>query len=403
MTWLAGVRVLELASEPAAHAGKLLAELGADVVVVEPPGGHASRSHGPFVDDVEDPEGSLWWWHYNSSKRSVTIDLAEEGPRFAGLVAEADIVLEAEVPGALAALGLDHPDLAPRCPGMIWVSVTPFGRAGPRSDEPATDLTIQANGGMVWSCGYDDHTVPPVRPGGNQAFHTGSLFAVMGALTALVHRDAGGGGQLVDVSLNAAANVVTEGGTFEWLVRQQTVQRQTGRHAWVHPTTEATAVAADGREVTTGVPPTRGAGYVVLRDWLEELDLLDSFDDAIFLELGAAREALYPWDLGVDPEVTEIFAAARSALVLIAENMDSYDFFAEGQRRGLTSGVVYAPEEVLDDPHFVDRGFAVTVDHERLGRSVTYPGAPFRSSRGAYQVRRAPFVGEHGDLPDPWG
>ena len=189
---LQGLRVIELASEGGAFAGKMLADLGADVIVVEPPGGHRTRTYGPFVDGRDgDPEASLWWWYYNTSKRSVVIDLDTARGRqdFSNLVATADVVVEAEPPGRLAAFDLDHPRLRGVTPSLIWVSVTPFGRRGSTTDVPMTDLTILAGGGPVWNCGYDDHRLPPVRGGGNQAFHVASTFAVMGALTALLARD----------------------------------------------------------------------------------------------------------------------------------------------------------------------------------------------------------------------
>ena len=111
------------------------------------------------------------------------------------------------------------------------MAVTPFGPSGERASEAVTDLTLLAGGGPVWNCGYDDHVLPPVRGGGNQGYHIAGVYAAMGALTALVHRDATGAGQRVDVSMHAAANVTTESGTFVWLVSGETVQRQTGRHA----------------------------------------------------------------------------------------------------------------------------------------------------------------------------
>src|SRR5206468_2663339 len=103
---LSGLRVVELASEHAAWAGKLLGDLGADVIVVEPPGGHPSRAYGPFLDDEAGPERSLFWWTYNTSKRSVVLDLerGDDATRFRDLVATADIVLEGEPPGRLTAL-----------------------------------------------------------------------------------------------------------------------------------------------------------------------------------------------------------------------------------------------------------------------------------------------------------
>ena len=131
---LDGIRVVELASEHAAFAGKLLAELGAEVVVVEPPEGHPSRHFEPFVDDVADIEGSLWWWHYNTSKLGVTIDLDAEPGAFADLVGSADVVLEGERPGRLRDLGIDYSSLRAGNERLVWLSVTPFGTDNPRAD-----------------------------------------------------------------------------------------------------------------------------------------------------------------------------------------------------------------------------------------------------------------------------
>ena len=128
------MRVVELASEHGAFAGKILADLGAEVIVVEPPGGHASRRFEPFLDDVAGPERSLWWWYYNTGKLSVVLDLDHPvgADLFGSLVATSDIVLEGEAPGRLAELRLDYEGRA-RAPQLVWVSITPFGRANPRA------------------------------------------------------------------------------------------------------------------------------------------------------------------------------------------------------------------------------------------------------------------------------
>ena len=147
----------------------------------------------------------------------------------------ADIVLEGEPTGRLAEKELDYPDLRADHLELIWVSVTPFGRHLPRHGI-VNRPHVLSGGGPVWSCGYDDHSMPPVRGGGNQGYQTGSIFATMAALTAVLHRGATGVGQFIDVSLHAAANVTTESGSFDWLVAKNTVIRQTGRHALVdHP------------------------------------------------------------------------------------------------------------------------------------------------------------------------
>jgi crotonobetainyl-CoA:carnitine CoA-transferase CaiB-like acyl-CoA transferase len=397
---LDGLRVVELASEQAAFAGKLLAGMGAEVVVVEPTGGHPSRRFPPFAGDVEGPERSLWWRHYNTGKRSVTIDLGLSPGVFGRLVATADVVLEAEPPGRLAGLGLDFDDFHDRLPRLIWASVTPFGRGLPRAAEHVVDLTVQASGGPVWSCGYDDHGLPPVRGGGNQGYQTASIWAVMGTLVALVHRDVGGTGQRVDISMHAAANVTTELGSYGWLVERKNVQRQTGRHASSQPTMETVAVAADGVSVTTGLAPRTGREYQQLLAWLDELGARAEFDDLVFLEMGAELERIDVSRVGVDPVMTEIYASGRSAAVFIASRLNAYDFFVQGQRHGLTCGIIYAPEELMGDRHFVSRGFPQRVDDDVLGMTYAVAGAPFLSDRTSFTVTRAPAVGEHNHLLD---
>jgi crotonobetainyl-CoA:carnitine CoA-transferase CaiB-like acyl-CoA transferase len=285
MSALQGLRVLELANERIAFAGKLLADMGADVILVEPPGGDPARNYPPFLDDQPGPDRSLWWWHYHTSKRGVVLDLdgPEDRRRFRALLAGADLVLESEPDGRLAALGLDYADLRPLKPDLIHVSMTPFGRGGASAAAPATDLTLLAGGGPAWSCGYDDHALPPVRGGGNQGYHTGCHFAVMSALTALFYRAASGHGQFIDVSMHQACNVTTEAGSYSWLVAQQTVQRQTGRHAATVTTGETQARCLDGRWVNTGVAPRYPQEFAAMLAWVRELELEAQFPEWIFL------------------------------------------------------------------------------------------------------------------------
>jgi benzylsuccinate CoA-transferase BbsE subunit len=395
-TALAGIRVVELSHERGALAGKLLADMGADVIVVEPPGGSALRRWGPFAGDAPDPERSLAWWHYNTSKRGVVLDLdAEAGrERFRRLVARADLVLECEDPGRLAGLGIDHAQLAR--PDLIWVSVTPFGRTQPGRADLATDLTVLAAGGPVWSCGYDDHSLPPIRGGGFQGYNTACHYAVMSALTALLWRGASGEGQFVDVSMHAAANVTTEMASYNYLVQGTTVQRQTGRHAMEALTLPTQVRCADGRYVNTGVPPRQPKEYAGLLRWLQELGAADEFPEAVFLELGAQRDFIDLSKIGQDDEITAIFSAGREALNFAASRLSAYDFFVGCQKAGMPVGVIYAPEEAFEDPHFAARGFPTPVAHPELGRSVRYPGAPYRFEKTPWRIaRRAPRLGEH--------
>ncbi|SFF77200.1 Crotonobetainyl-CoA:carnitine CoA-transferase CaiB [Novosphingobium sp. CF614] len=394
---LGGLRVVELASDRAAYAGKLMGDLGADVIVVEAPGGHASRGYGPFVDDKADPDRCLWWWNYNTSKRSVVLDLATEAGRadFRRLAGSADIVLEGEDPGVLDALGIDHTQIRADLPGLVWVSVTPNGRRCPELHEPTTDLTILAAGGLVWNCGYDDHSLPPVRPSGGHAQHTASAFAVMGALTAVVHRDVSGIGQHVDVSMLAATNVTTEVSSVDFLYRRATNQRQTGRHASEHNTMGIQTMTGDGGYASNPLGLTTAGNYQAVLDWLRELGLEDQFPEAFFLQMGIDRGGVSLKVLGQDVEATEIYRAGREALYLIASQLTTPEFFVQAQQRGIACGAVYAPDEALADAHFRFRGYPVEVEHPELGRSFTYPGLPFAGEAIPQAIRRAPLVGEH--------
>ena len=397
---LQGLRVIELASERGAWAGKLLADMGAEVIVVEPPDGDPMRGYPPFLEDEPGPDRSLYWWHYHTNKLGVTLDLFEprDRRRFERLIATADMLIECEPPGRLDALQLSYPELCALREELIAVSITPFGRADPRSADPVTDLTVLAGGGPVWNCGYDDHSLPPVRGGGNQGYHTACHYAVMSALVALLVRDQTGAGQQIDVSMHAAANVTTEAGSYDWLVARGTVQRQTGRHAAQSPTLPTQIECADGRHVNTGVPPTRPEHFREVHGWLVELSLLEDFPEAFLLEMGAEREFIDLSKIAGDPELQAIFGAGREAQNLIASRLPAYEFFVGSQQRGLPVGAIYAPEDVFEDPHFRARGFPVEVEHPELGRSFVYPGAPYRFERSPWRIqRRAPRLGEHND------
>jgi len=401
MTALTGIRVLELSNERISLAGKLMADMGADLILIEPPGGDPMRRYPPFVDDEPGEDRSLQWWHYHTSKRGIVLDLDDEADRetFKRLVQTADVLIESEPRARLKDLSIDYAQLAILKPDLVHVAMTPFGRDDPKSDIPVTDLTIMAGGGPPWNCGYDDHSLPPVRGSGNQGYHIGCHFAVMSALTAILHRGISGHGQFVDVSMHAAANITTEAGSYTWLVAEETVQRQTGRHASVEPSMESQILCDDGRHANTGVPPRFPHEFKKLHDWLTELNLQDELPEAIFLEMGANWEG--PFDLasiGEDDTLTAIFMAGRQALLLIASRLSAYDFFHGCQTAGLSVGVVNSPEEAFEDPHFKERGFQVEVAHEDLGRSFRYPGAPYRFEKTQWRISsRAPKLGEHND------
>ena len=133
---LAGLRILELADEKGQFCGKIMGDLGADVIKIEPPGGEATRRVGPFLDDIPHPERSLSFWYYNTSKRGITLNLetADGCQLFRRLAAVADVILETFPPGYLSSLGLGYESLREQSPGLIMCALTPFGQTGPWRD-----------------------------------------------------------------------------------------------------------------------------------------------------------------------------------------------------------------------------------------------------------------------------
>src|SRR5215469_6398680 len=155
---LGGLRILELADETGQFCGKLLGDLGADVIKIEPPGGEPSRHVGPFLDDIPHAERSLSFWYYNTSKRGITLSLETVDGRqlFQRLAATADVILETFRPGFLAALGLDYESLQEQNRRLIMCALTPFGQTGPWRDYLSSDLLHMAAGGQMASSGYDE-------------------------------------------------------------------------------------------------------------------------------------------------------------------------------------------------------------------------------------------------------
>jgi crotonobetainyl-CoA:carnitine CoA-transferase CaiB-like acyl-CoA transferase len=227
-------------------------------------------------------------------------------------------------------------------------------------------------------------------------------MAVAAALTALVHRDAGGPGQHVDVSLHAANNVTTEAASYNWLVARSTVFRQTCRHAAPQWTSSSLGPTTDDRVVHTGVPPRHKREFENLLSWLEDRDMADEYPETFFLRMGVERGGVQAWELG-DVECREIYGAGRDALKFLASKSTAQQFFIEGQTHAVPVGLLNAPEDVMADPHFEARGFHVPVRHPELGREFIYPGLPFAGTRAGGGVRRAPLLGQHqADLSSPW-
>ena len=385
---LAGLRVLELADETGQYCGKLLGDLGADVIKIEPPGGAATRHIGPFVDDVPHHDRSLAFWHYNTSKRGVTLNLETQDGRalFRRLAAGADVVLETFRPGYLASLSLGYDDLRADNPALVMCALTPFGQTGPWRDFRTSDLLHMAAGGEMASCGYDAADVadaPPIAPGGGNAWHMGCHYAYISIMAALVFRSVSGQGQYIDVSIHEACALTTEAAIANYIYRGETLIRQTGRHHAAAPTPRTQFLAKDGKYVTALI-----SGGLNPRNVKNLAALMDAYGMA-----GDLNDPKYQ-----DPK---IIAASTSHIIdgLLADfiaSLPADEIYHAGQSRGFTWASVRAPEELLDDGHLQDRDFWKRVEHPELGRDVVYPGESAIFSDSPWKiVRRAPLLGEH--------
>ena len=225
-------RCLDLCDEKGIFAGKLLGEMGADVIKVERPGGDSLRMTGPFYRKKAHPERSLYWLAFNVSKRGISLNI--ETPQgqdiFRRLVSTSDVVIESFPPGYLDQLGLGYDDLKQVNPRIILTSITPFGQNGPYKDFKTSDLVSMSMGGITWLTGDPDR--PPVTVGSpSQAFLFAGTYAAIATLIALYYRETSGEGQHVDVSIQQCLVPVTLNTIPHWTLNANLVKRAGNRRA----------------------------------------------------------------------------------------------------------------------------------------------------------------------------
>ncbi len=199
---LSGCRVLDLAGPLGFHCVKLLADMGADVIKVEPPGGDEARQIPPFKDDLPHPEKSLYFLHYNTNKRGITLNLDSRDGRtiLLELARSADVVVDTHRPGRLDELGLGYHALSAVNPSLILASITPFGQTGPWRDYKATDIAGMALSNLMVLTGEPGE--PPLQGPGEIAYGMASTYGALGIAIALYDREESGKGQEIDVSMH---------------------------------------------------------------------------------------------------------------------------------------------------------------------------------------------------------
>jgi len=360
MAALDDLRVLDLSGQVAGpFCAKLLADFGADVIKVEPPGGEVGRRLAPL---------DAFFLYLNTSKRGITLDIttATGTAIFRRLVREVDVIVESFPPGFLDSLDLGFEALESLRPGIIVTSITPFGQTGPWRDLPPNDLVAYACSGWASVNGWPDRE--PLKGSGYQASFQAGLAAFNATMAAVVHRDRHTQGQHVDVSIlePSVATFAPALLTAQYRGEPQTRQRGDFQRGPVP--------AADGYFSLT---LSRAHFW---RDAMNELGLPELAHDRRWYEASYRQD-----HHGEVAEVVQSRIATRSKREL---------FDALGALR-VVGGMVLTAEELFADPHVRDRAFFTTVEHPDSG-PLAYPGMPFRMSATPGATHRpAPLLGEH--------
>jgi crotonobetainyl-CoA:carnitine CoA-transferase CaiB-like acyl-CoA transferase len=363
-------RVLDLSSSMAAFCGKLLSDLGMDVIKVEPPQGDAARREGPFARGHAHREGSLRFAYLNAGKRGVTLDLGRESGRrlLLDLAARADIVLEDFPPGDLAERKLGYDALLERQQKLILVSLSGFGQDGPYARFKAPDIVGNAMGGLLYISG--DPRMTPCNPPETQSYYYASLFAAYGTMLALWQRETRGIGAWVDASIQASM-ALHEHVAFNYSAEGRVMKRAGSQHQHNAP---ANLFPCKNGWIALFV--TQNHWPILLRVW-EDHD--PALDDPKWVNSNLRRQhADY-----INAQVTAF--TSRFLKEDLAELM---------QKNGIPGLPVNTPSDFMNDPHIQARGFFGAVAHPVLG-SFAQPGSPFMVDGKRAAPRPAPLLGQH--------
>jgi len=386
---LAGCRALDLTDEKGFLCGKILADLGVDVIKVERPGGDPSRRIGSFWHDVAEPERNLYWWAYNSNKRGITLNLevADGKQIFKELVSTTDFVIESFPPGHMEELGIGYSTLSSVKKGIILTSITPFGQAGPYRDYKASDIVVMGMAGTLYLTGESEY--PPVNISIPQACLHAGADAAVGTMIAYYHREMTGEGQHVDISMQQSTalflanaipfwelqgTVIRRAGVFRTGMSTDVVQRQVWRckDGYIFFVLLGGLVGArTGRRLTEWIAEGMDSGHLQTVDW-------DNFDMA-----------------NVTQEVIDQISRPIEEFFLLHTKRELLE---EAVKRRVSLCPLSSIQDLLDDATLKTRNFWVEIEHPELGTSISYPREFVKSSEKALLTRfRASLIGEHNE------
>jgi benzylsuccinate CoA-transferase BbsE subunit len=367
------VKVLELAGCEGQYCGKLLADLGADVIKVEPPAGSPCRGEPPFKDDEPGPERSLHFLYFNANKKGITADLGTEAGRalVRGLAEKADVVIESSEPGTLSALGLGYEELRSVHPKLIYTSITAFGQTGPYKRYRSSDLVAFAMGGLMYVSGKPSS--PPVNAPGKQAFLVGSAHAAMAIAIALWGVRHGGTGQHIDVAmvdcLAAMENMVSRSARSG-----NHAVREGSQHRFATP---GTIYECKDGFVHMFVTNSQVGSWDRFVDWMGRPEAVagDEFQNPVYRREHVAI---------VDRAVSEFI-----------KDLPKEKVYEELQARHIPCAPVNTPLDFVQDAHIQSRRYIIDTVHPRHGR-MAFPGPAFKIASWRFR-KHAPNVGEDND------
>jgi crotonobetainyl-CoA:carnitine CoA-transferase CaiB-like acyl-CoA transferase len=389
---LADRRILDLTDRWGQFAGKLLSQLGADVVLGEPAGGHELRRAWPLAVLPDGEVVSAYFWHFNVGKRAVVWEPTSEAGReqAAALVAAADVVLCGRASHQL--LQQSMPDVLDR---TRVVAVSPYGLChppGPGDD----DLHVAASSAMGGLSGYGtDEESSPIIPPVEQPMHSAGMYAAISALLAL-RSDPAAGGAFFDVSAQAAAFQGTEM-TFAYAAyRHELLRRRTGGYATAFPSGRWQLTTADGAYAYVfGLLPRTQREWDDLRSWIRSAGDIEDLDDPRYERVEALR-GLSPYD------VTEAGLHASDVIARFVQSQDAETVYRRGQAIGLGWARVFQPEETLGEEQFeVRQLFHRTAwpgrEESYLTQSLPWVVRGTKQVRPAPDIVRPPSIGQHTD------
>jgi crotonobetainyl-CoA:carnitine CoA-transferase CaiB-like acyl-CoA transferase len=385
---LSPYRVLDLTDERGLLCGRILADLGADVLQVEPPAGNSARRLGPFYRGEPDPERSLYWWSYASNKRGITLNPAVPDGKalLERLARSAHFLIESGGPGEMAALGLSYDDLAALNPELIVVSITPFGQTGPYAAYQASDLVGMGLGGFMYVTGDPDR--PPVRVGFPHFYLHGAAAGATGAMLAHTQRCLTGLGQHVDVSCQEAvaralANAPAAYAVERAVIVRQGSYRQTGKGQFMR----ITWPCKDGFvnfQFSGGASSGQSVNNFVR--WMADEGMGDSYMESLdFKSLGYGTVSKEMLDRIVPPVSSFLMQRTKQEL------------FEGAIKRRVLLFPVATFGDILANPQLEARKFFQTVEHPGIATPLTTLGPFVRASATPLESNAAPCLGEHNE------